>query len=262
MPAGNTGAAGSGSQVLQQPIDTVVSTGNVSSLAIFKQGDDFEVFEERLEQYLTANMVEEMRKVAVLLTLLSEDVYKILRDLCSPDKPSSKDYAILMKLLSEHFKPRLSIYRRIIFDSLKLGQESVNEWYIKVKNTAAQCDFGSKLMYRVQEKFVAGMRPGPILDRLCEEKPSKAFENILEIALDKEAALREQGKLCCDVNKVHKFKGKNYVSDSRSSEKNNKEDKKIEKNKREKEQVELKCNFCNKTNHNFSKCKYLQKIYL
>lgn len=149
---------------------TVVNTGHVSTLAVFKQGDDFEVFEERLEQYLQANLIEEARRVAVLLTLLSEEVYKVLRDICNPDKPKYKSFNDLMKLLSDHFKPRLSLYRkRIMFDSLRQGSESINEWYIKVKNAAAQCSFDDKLLYRVQEKFVVGLCPGPILDRICEE---------------------------------------------------------------------------------------------
>lgn len=225
-----------------QQMVTVVNAGNVSSLAVFKQGGDFSVFEERLDQYLNANLVENTRKVAVLLTLLSEDVYRILRDLCSPDKPSSKSYGDLMTLLGTHFKPRLSIYRRrIIFDSLKQEQESVNDWYLKVKNTAAQCDFGNNLMYRVQEKFVTGMKSGPILDRLCEEKPSRAFNEMLELALDKEAALKERGRPSFDVNRMQEFRKKPIPSGKNSE---------IDK------EVELKCNFCAKSNHNFSKCKY------
>lgn len=236
----NTGAQGS-----QQQNITVVNAGNVCALAVFKQGDDFEVFEERLDQYLAANLVENTRKVAVLLTLLSEDVYKILRNLCSPDKPSSKNYDDLMTLLGVYFKPRLSVYRRrVVFDSLKQGQESINDWYLKVKNVAAQCDFGNYLLYRVQEKFVTGMRPGPILDRLCEEKPSRPFNEILEIALDKEAALKEQGRDSIEVNKLQKFRNKNSTTGLQS------EGEKFDK------EADLKCNFCNKNNHNFSKCKY------
>ncbi|XP_072400652.1 uncharacterized protein [Diabrotica undecimpunctata] len=229
-----------------QPIINVVNTGGPSSLAIYKQGDDFEVFEERLEQYFGANLIEESRRVAVLITLLSEEVYKVLRDLCNPEKPKEKDFETLMKLLSTHFKPRLSVYRRrIIFDLLRQGQESVNDWYLKIKNQAAQCDFGDKLLYRVQDKFVVGMRPGPILDRLCEESPSKSLQDFLEIALNKEAALREQGNKV-EVNRFQQIK----KVESRVERKENSEE--------SEEKAEVKCNYCNKTNHTFSKCKYKQ----
>ncbi|XP_072377423.1 uncharacterized protein [Diabrotica undecimpunctata] len=229
-----------------QPIINVVNTGGASSLAIYKQGDDFEVFEERLEQYFGANLIEESRRVAVLITLLSEEVYKVLRDLCNPEKPKEKDFETLMKLLSTHFKPRLSVYRRrIIFDLLRQGQESVNDWYLKIKNQAAQCDFGDKLLYRVQDKFVVGMRPGPILDRLCEESPSKSLQDFLEIALNKEAALREQGNKV-EVNRFQQIK----KVESRVERKENSGE--------SEEKAEVKCNYCNKTNHTFSKCKYKQ----
>lgn len=43
----------------------------------------------------------------------------------------------LMTQLRDHFKPRLSIQRKhIVFDRLRQDHESVNEWCIKVKNTA------------------------------------------------------------------------------------------------------------------------------
>lgn len=52
-----------------------VNTGNVFSLKLFHKGDDFEIFSERLEQYLLANKVVEAIEVSVLLTtVLSEDV--------------------------------------------------------------------------------------------------------------------------------------------------------------------------------------------
>ncbi|XP_072376794.1 uncharacterized protein [Diabrotica undecimpunctata] len=241
-----------------QPTVTVVNTGNISALAVFKQGDDFEVFEERLDQLFMANIIEGTRKVAVLLTLLSEEVYKILRDLCSPEKPNGKDFDTLIQLLRLHFKQRVSVYRRrIVFDSLRQGQESINDWYLRVKNAATQCDFMDKLMYRVQDKFVTGMRPGHILDRLCEESPSKSFQELLEIALNKEAALREQTRNNAEVNKLQEVRQKASSTSSSNISRNG--EKIVERHsdkERHSDPEDLRCNFCNKTKHNFSKCKY------
>lgn len=49
-----------------------------------------------MEQYFLANYVEEGKKVPVLLTLIGEQAYKTLRDLCDPVLPKikiSKNYA-------------------------------------------------------------------------------------------------------------------------------------------------------------------------
>lgn len=58
-------------------------------------------------------------------------------------------------------------------------------------NAAPQCEFGDRILDRVKEKFVVGMKPGPILDRMCEESPNKDLKDLVEIALAKEAALNE-----------------------------------------------------------------------
>lgn len=179
----------------EMPTVTVVS-GNIASLAVFNQGDNFEIFEERIEQYLLANAIQDTKKVAVLLTLVSEPVYKVLKNLCDPAKPKDGTYEELIELLSEQYRPRVSIYRRrIAFDNLKQGSETVNQWYIRIKDTASLCGFGGfggrMLEERVKDKFVVGMKPGPIQDKLCEEALTKALADLLEMALNKEAALLE-----------------------------------------------------------------------
>lgn len=56
----------------------IATAGRIAALNPFKIGYDFEIFQERLEQYLFANAIEESRKVTVLITSLTEEVYKIL----------------------------------------------------------------------------------------------------------------------------------------------------------------------------------------
>ncbi|KAJ8927083.1 hypothetical protein NQ314_020490 [Rhamnusium bicolor] len=107
--------------ILRKP-NSVINTGNIATLANFKQGDDFEIFEERLEQFFLANRIENERKVSVLLTSIDEETYKTLKNLCDPAKPKDKSYEQLIGLLSTQFKASVSVYRRRIqFDSLRQG---------------------------------------------------------------------------------------------------------------------------------------------
>jgi len=69
--------------------------------------DEWEVWCERLELYFCANDVPMQKRVPLLLTLLSNATYSLLRDLCTPEKPAAKDFNTLTtKLSSLHAKSR------------------------------------------------------------------------------------------------------------------------------------------------------------
>lgn len=68
---------------------TIVNTGNVGIIDKYKISDDWEIFSERLEQYFIANRIEEERRVSVFITAVNEEVYKILKNLCYPEKPTT-----------------------------------------------------------------------------------------------------------------------------------------------------------------------------
>lgn len=87
-------------------------SGNIH---IFQDDQNFEIFEERFEQYCAANKVtEESIKIALLISHLSIEVYSTLRDLCFPQKPKVKKYSDLKTLLSQHYSPQVNAYRERI----------------------------------------------------------------------------------------------------------------------------------------------------
>ncbi|KAF2887935.1 hypothetical protein ILUMI_18238 [Ignelater luminosus] len=58
--------------------------GDIGALKEFNIVEDWNLYKERLDQYFLANYITEDRKVAVLLTLIGTQAYKVLRDLCDP----------------------------------------------------------------------------------------------------------------------------------------------------------------------------------
>lgn len=132
------------------------------------------------------------------------------------------------------FKPKLSIFRkRREFELLKQGEETINEWYVKI--------IGNSLKERVKDKFVVGLKAGSIFEKLCEEKPSRSLEELVEIAGTKEATLKESR--CVEVNKLTAMKkpqGSNRVRLERFKSSN----------------VEKLCFHCNKPDHNFKYCRF------
>ena len=52
------------------------------------------------------NEVEDDKKVPALLTLLGGKTYGLLRNLTLPDKPATKTYNAIVKLLKGHLNPK------------------------------------------------------------------------------------------------------------------------------------------------------------
>ncbi|XP_073942898.1 uncharacterized protein isoform X2 [Choristoneura fumiferana] len=206
---------------------------NLGQIKPYSEGDDVDCFLERIEQYFKANDVAATKQVSTLLMLIDEKSYKTLKSMFHPSLPKDKSYADLEGALRLRFRPRVSYYRkRAVFDkAIKNEVESVSKWYERVREMAAECEFGTDFEQRVKDKFVTGFRSGQIFERLCEEPISKAIADLLDIALNKESALLERPENVY-VNKV----------------------KAVEK--RVAEADVLLCVHCGKPNHSFAKCKY------
>uniref|UniRef100_A0A8D8TZT8 Uncharacterized protein n=1 Tax=Cacopsylla melanoneura TaxID=428564 RepID=A0A8D8TZT8_9HEMI len=84
--------------------------GAVGSPPQFDIGDEGPVFLEVLDQFFTANRITDDRKVSILLTSVSNSVYKVLRSLCDPELPSSKTYDSLCTILKNQLTPNVPIF--------------------------------------------------------------------------------------------------------------------------------------------------------
>lgn len=191
-------------------VNEVHMYGTIGVLSEFKPDGDWTVYQERMEQYFLANMIPEERKVPLLITCMGEKAYIMLKDLCDPLPPAQCTYAQLCTLLTRQFAPKISFFRkREEFYSLrKDSHDSVNDWYIKIKNAAAQCKFGKNLNFALKDKFITGLNDGIIKDRLCEEDLDKELNEIVELALKKEATIKTT-HITADIHKIEKKIQKN-----------------------------------------------------
>ncbi|XP_063900171.1 uncharacterized protein LOC135119709 [Zophobas morio] len=163
----------------------------IGIIPTFTPDSDFTIFEERFEQFCLVNkIVDEKCKVALLLSQMETDVYKILRDLSFPIPPKDKSLEELKKELQKHFSPKVNVFRERIqfFRAHQTTEETSNEWYARLKNLAVNCKF-EHLQETLVDRFVSGMREGPVMDRLVEEPVSQSLEKLIEIANSKELAL-------------------------------------------------------------------------
>uniref|UniRef100_A0A1Q3FZN6 Retrotransposon gag domain-containing protein n=1 Tax=Culex tarsalis TaxID=7177 RepID=A0A1Q3FZN6_CULTA len=166
----------------------------IGSIAEFNgEFDDWDVYYERLEQYFEVNDVPDAKRSAFLISVIGSDAYKSLRDLCHPVVPKDKPFEELCELLRKQFSRQVAIYRERtkFYNARHENHENATQWYGRLKQLSVDCKFGSNLEQVLVDKFVTGLRPGQVLDRLCEEGEGLKLEQALDIAINKECAVKD-----------------------------------------------------------------------
>ena len=106
------------------------------------------MYAERVDQFLLANGIEDdKRKVAVLVTVIGQKAYALLRNLLVPTKPHEKKYAELVEEMRNHLKPKLlTIAERFKFNRRKQHEgETIAQYLAQLRKFAESCDYGTKL---------------------------------------------------------------------------------------------------------------------
>lgn len=156
--------------------------------------DDWLVFTERLEQFFEINDVVEEKKKAILITSISDQIYKTLKDLCFPVLPKEKTFNELCELLNKQYTIKTSVIREryAFYNSKQMPGESIANWFARIKKLSIDCKFGERFDAILLDRFLSGLRPSPIFDRLCEEDEDKlTVQSAYEIAINKEISIKD-----------------------------------------------------------------------
>lgn len=161
----------------------------------FNPEDDATIYLERLEQHFVANNVtDEKIKTGTLLSSIGTDTYKLIRNLCYPEPPKSKSFDQVVELLKLHYCPRANVWRerRQFYEIMQSENETVAEWYAKVRSMAINCDFGAELKSILRDKFISGLLGGPVFDSMCEIEKDASLDNAVKKAMEKENSRSNQ----------------------------------------------------------------------
>jgi transposase InsO family protein len=235
------------------------------------RGEDFELYIERLEQYLLANDLDEIplatddanleevtarksKRRAVLLSVVGQSTYALLRNLLSPQKPTDKTFEQIIGILKNHYAPTpsVSVQRYKFYSRNKRKDESVAEFVSELRKLAENCQFGETLEDMLRDRLVCGINDDSVQRRLFIEKDLN-FAKALSIAQSQEAAIRNistlQGKERTQMseqsmvgaigpgqNKNRPFYQKGKTSDQ--------------------EKAKVPCFRCGLSNHNSEQCRY------
>ena len=103
---------------------------------------------ECLEQYLTANKIEDPdQQRAILLSVCSPATYRLIRSLVSYKKPAELKFKDIAESVQKHHDPKPSvIVQRYRFNTryLRVG-ESVSTYVAELRQLSNRCDFGPSL---------------------------------------------------------------------------------------------------------------------
>ncbi|XP_046688860.1 uncharacterized protein LOC124374746, partial [Homalodisca vitripennis] len=151
---------------------------------------------ERFELYVDCNSIDAGKKVSTLLTVIGVKTYSLLRDLCTPNKPSEKTFNELVQLVQKHLFPTPSfIAERYRFSKrVQLEGESVAEYIANLKKMTTHCDFGASLNDYLRDRLVSGIRSESAKQKLLSEA-SLTFEQATKIVLSMEQAEKSAAAL-------------------------------------------------------------------
>ena len=149
-------------------------------------------YSERFDFYLLANGVDDATlQLATLLSSVGPATYKLIRSLCSPASPKDKTYKDIVKLLTDHYRPKPAIaVERFKFHSrTRKPSESVSAYLAQLRELSEFCEFGDNLEDMLRDKLICGINDPRIQKLLLSEK-DLSFKRAQELAEFAEAADR------------------------------------------------------------------------
>ena len=172
--------------------------------------EDWTSYTERLQQYFTANDVDNASKQrAILLSVCRPKTYQLIRNLIAPAKPVTKSLEEIVQLVQEHHHPKPSaIVQRYHFHSrFRQEGESISTYVSELKKLSEHCNFQDSLNDMLRDRLVCGVNDARLQRRLLAE-PDLTFGKAMELALALEAAERNAKDIvkpgAAAINMVHK----------------------------------------------------------
>ncbi|UYV61178.1 K02A2.6-like [Cordylochernes scorpioides] len=161
--------------------------------------ESWERYTERLEYFFEANNIDQNKKKAIFLTLLTPTVYNLLYDLCIPKKLSDVEntYPVLVSKLKNHFNPTPSaiVERSKFSNRARRPGEKISIYIAELKKMAEYCKFGSTIDEAIRDRLIAGIEDDNIQRKLLGEGDSLTLHRAIEIALALEAAAQDANDL-------------------------------------------------------------------
>ncbi|XP_063534987.1 uncharacterized protein LOC134744969 [Cydia strobilella] len=155
-------------------------------------GDNWEVFEQQLESLILLNDVPEEKKVALLITKITSNVFETLQILCKTKKPITLTYKELCDTLTEKYKhTKTPLLDRAEFRRRnQLPTESVDDYVLNLRKLSRKCQFKDE-EDQIKEKLVDGVYSKLIKFELMKQSAEAKLEDLIKLAKTVESAYKQ-----------------------------------------------------------------------
>ena len=176
----------------------------------FKPSEEsWNTYIDRLKQYLSYFDIPANKQVSALLLHMGTDTYQMVESMVYPDKPESKTFDELVKLVLDHMNPEKSKYAaRISFRKLfQASNETIQEFSSRLRKATISCGWDRpKLNENLLEQFVGGLQNDMIRQKILSDIDKHDFEKAVKeaIALQLTQSTSKELKICQPPQSVHK----------------------------------------------------------
>ena len=166
--------------------------------------EEWETYTERLEQYFTANDVQDAGKQrAILLSCCGASTYRLIKNVLAPNRPTDVPFDVIVTQMRTHFHPTPSetVQRYLFYSRTRRAGESVSMYVAELKKLAEFCNFGDTLEPMLRDRIVCGIGNERWQRRLLGEE-DLTYKSAMKIVLALESA-DSQVKELHGATKIH-----------------------------------------------------------
>lgn len=163
------------------------------------KSDEWPVHLAQLNNFFVANDISDVsdasgfKRRAILLNCMTQDSYRLVKDLLNPGSPESTSYVAIVQKLTEHFEPKKCTFveRQKFYEAKKSVHESLNDFAARLRGLATHCKFGPSLEMCLTDRFVLGLDAAALKEKLFREEASAlTMTRALELARVVDSAMR------------------------------------------------------------------------
>lgn len=114
-----------------------------------------------MEKFFTLNEIRAENKLSYLLQSIDEGTREIVEELYSPHILEAMSYTDIVELLNRHFTrktvPSVFRQRRLFYNLHQRSNETITEWYTRLKMQSLNCNFGANCAEILIERFLSGL---------------------------------------------------------------------------------------------------------
>lgn len=98
----------------------------IGSIELYIPVECIKEYKERLEVFFELNDVVEVKRIAILITLIGPEAYKILKSLVIPAQSKTKKYEELVAALTTPFAPTVNVIAERFIAIKMITENSIN----------------------------------------------------------------------------------------------------------------------------------------